>query len=181
MLITKVEAALAAVGHLTPARGGSFHPLTLGEIAAIENRLGRELPEDYRTFVLKYGSSTFARMVGFPLSGKRAVFIQVFYGGGEDHESEFHINWAVDMYASRMPPTLIPIADCGELGLICLGVRSVEYGKIFYWDRDREWGATQEQLQLEGKAIPPNLQYQNLTSLADTFLAFLSDLRIMDD
>lgn len=181
MLTTKLEQLLTVIGHLSPAHGGTFHPLTVEEIAEIEKRRDGHLPEEYQSFVLQYGSSAFNRMVRYPATSGRTIFPDVFYGGGEDPDSVFHINWALDMYEDRMPSTLIPIADCSEQGLICLGVKGAESGKTFFWDRNLEWGATQDSLQLEGKPIPSDLQFQNLTLLADTFFGFLSGLEVADD
>jgi hypothetical protein len=180
MLNTKLEAALTALGHVSPASGDSFQPLRLEEMSAMESKVGGTLSEDYRLFGSRYGKSSFNNLVGYKLPNKRTIFSSSFYGGGKDTDDVYHINWAIRAYEGRMPSTVIPIAECGEQGEICLCVSGTEYGEVFFWDRKREYTASEEDSQRLSKEELLRIQFQHLTHLTDSFETFLSRLVVVD-
>jgi hypothetical protein len=179
MLDTKLEAILAGLGHVSPASGEAFQPLGLEEISAIQTQVGGILPEEYRVFVSSYGKSSFNHLVGYELPNKRMIFISSFYGSEKESNDVFSINWAMRVYEGRMPSTVIPIAECGEQGEICLCLSGAEYGNVFFWDRNKECGPSEQFAGIRTEDLL-QLQFQYLTHLADSFITFLSRLVVVE-
>ena len=59
-----------------------------------------------------------------------------------------------------------------------LGVAADERGRIYYWDHENEWD--EEDFIEDGLPVPPNLKFQNLHHIADSFEEFLRNLEVLD-
>lgn len=175
MLNQATESCISRLGGLFPSFGSSFVPLRLEQLAALEDRVG-VLPEDYRAFILIYGNSRFDHLVGKRFPPDRTVFVSSFYGGEGDVDAACTLAWAMKVYEGRMPTSAIPIAECAEQGEICLVVSGSERGKIYFWDRSNEWVASEDKT-----ATLPEIQFQNMTKLADSFGDFMCGLEVIDE
>lgn len=177
MLKGSIEDRLLELGGLIPAREGAFAPLRDEDIAEIEERFGQSMPTDYKHFVFRYGRSMFALLPKFNIDAERFYYVGVFYGNGPDEDCAYHIQSALGVYCDRMPSSFLPIGEsAGGEGEICLGMKEMDYGKIFFWDRSGEWADEEEEYQRQGKKFPEKLKYQNVTCLANSFEQFLFDL-----
>lgn len=106
----------------------------LEEIKKFENLIQAKLPEDYRSFLLKYNGGhpirdTFSLIEPINEKNKEAG-IDCFFAlyGGEvcNISNEFKYS------RKKIPDELLPIG-CDSGGKICLGVRGDYLGKLYYW------------------------------------------------
>jgi hypothetical protein len=97
-------------------------------VRALERRIGGELPEDYRRFVLEHdGGSPEVNELDIPGTDDTA--------GVNDFMSLRQIHEDLDMYSDRVPAEMIPIAFAEGGNLIMLGLRD---GRVFFWDHELE-------------------------------------------
>ena len=176
MLAQSVLDRMAELGGLSPARGTTFAPLREDHFQAIQARFGSSIPDDYRSFISIYGGGAFSQSVRYVRDQSLAINPGYFYGDGPDETSVFHIQWAIQVYNGRVPSNLMPIVDCRAAGLICLCMADPDKGRVYFWDRHDEWASELEECIRQGVPAPPDLQYRNLTALADTFSGFILGL-----
>ena len=131
-----IEQCLANLGHLKPIIGNEFHSITTDEMTTFEDCLSCSLPAGFRHFALKYGCCTFVNLVGYKLNPESTIYVSAFYGGDSEPNDTFRLRSVFDLYEGRLPPNMMPIADCAEQGEICLGIRNSELGKVYFWNRE---------------------------------------------
>jgi hypothetical protein len=167
-----IENKLSLLGGVVPI-GKAFVPVADEELNAIETALGVALPGDYREFFQKYGAWAFGALVQFqPIEGEIGP-LSGFYGSKIAGTNSLMRN--VEMYQGRMPETIIPIADDGGGNQICLGVKGKERGKVYYWDHHNEWDE-EDYLEEHGKPMPPEVKFQNVHLIAESFEDFIRRL-----
>ncbi len=178
-----IEEKFQLLGGIVPI-GESFLPVTEEELGSLEMTLQNRLPHDYRGFLATYGASMFAEYIDFQpvqnlpksISDTGKGHISSFYGGAQDPYQP--LEKAIATYRDRMPDSVIPIADdCGNK--ICLGIKGKEQGKIYYWDHGNEWDE-QDYVEEHGAPMPPELKFQNLFLIADSFQDFVQRLEPSD-
>jgi hypothetical protein len=188
----KMAAAIARLGGLRPLQGDAFDPPSEMEIAAIETRMGDQLPIDYRGFLATFGACSFRGenennpyVVFQPLStlpkhvsstGK-ALF-DAFYGRKRDDRDPFSLQVRIDFFTDRMPKSIVPIGDDGGAGYICLGVKGRESGRVYYWDQASEPLDEESYLEDYGESRPPQVQFDNVHLIAESFSDFILRLEL---
>lgn len=139
-------------------------PANDAEFEACERRIGRTIPEPYRSFLRRHNGGTPSRR-GFSWTNEygRAVLARVrsFFGvdDGEDGLMD-----CFETYRDRVPRDLFPIASEVGSNLLLMGTEGARTGRIFYWDHN--WEA--------GNGEPPT--YRNVHLIADSLDAFLASL-----
>jgi hypothetical protein len=183
-MMNRLRERLAELGGLVPIKT-AFIPLHEHDLSSIEGRIGARLPDPYREFVQEFGGAGFAEYVQcvskYPMPGpsqSRCVPFAYFYGGRAGGAEHLSLALAIENYAARMPPTVVPIASDGGGNQICLGVEHDERGRIFYWDHDNEWD--EEDYVDEGLVVPDDLAFQNLHVIADSFVDFVEQLQVVE-
>lgn len=145
-------------------------PAPESEVAAFEQSLGCELPEDYRAFLVACNGGYVSGELGFEgltPSGEE-IGVSIHHIGGFREEDYFSLAWPRAIYEERIPDDLLWIMDdpCGNA--ICLGLRGAHIGRVFFWDHENEpdddWDGT-----VEGAG--------NIELLANTFSEFVARLR----
>ncbi len=111
-------------------------PLDLDEL---EKRLSISLPDQYRTWLLKFNGGQpvpgrFSLDGGETLDGV-AWFFAVHDGEFNNFETEF-IYWT--QTTKRLPDNLVPIATDGSGNLICLSFGGDDKGKVYFWEHESE-------------------------------------------
>lgn len=151
---------------------------TLSELTEFATSAGVALPNTYKNFVLRFGCCGFKKWIVFPLIGAKGHSVPVerhltlFAGGGE---SDLGLVWFWRTYRDRMPRTMVPIAEAGGGDLVCIGVSEQNGGQTYFWDHHNEWD---EEGYLDGgKPVPDNLEYQNVTLVANSFEEFILSMR----
>ena len=183
-----LETHLTKLG-IEPVIGNQLFLMGEGEIAELERPLGVRLPETYRTFLSTHGASGFWNIICFhpvqPLpagvSSNGDGPFDFFYGPTTDAGAAYDCYSLADVitcFADRMPESLIPIGGDMMDSQICLGIRGAETGKVYLWDIENEWG--EEDYTNEGLPVPPDLKFQNVHLIADSFEDFLLRLYVSD-
>ncbi|MDQ0244738.1 hypothetical protein J2S09_002309 [Bacillus fengqiuensis] len=115
------------------------------EIETIEVEYKVEFPEDFKLFLLQYGTCTFneddiyyrsiEKNPWTPDDGFESV--EIFYGLDKD---EYDIRQMIQRYSEYIPGNLIPFAESPGGNQICIAVNGNEKGKIYFWDHENRNG-----------------------------------------
>lgn len=187
MKLAEITNMAERLGGLEPVGGGvQFVPVSEEELQSLERQIGTSFPEPYRQFVGTYGASRFGHSVGFsitsPPSGTagapRRGVLSGFYGAMNSLNNTLSLAWAIKTFRDRMPESVVPIGAEGGGDQLVLGVAADERGRIYYWDHENEWD--EEDFIEDGLPVPPNLKFQNLHHIADSFEEFLRNLEVLD-
>ena len=185
----QIEEKIEALGGVVPV-GSEFTPLADEELAAVEAECGAPLPLDYREFLQRYGASGFAKLVefvllqpdpvhpvesllGVPIPRYEIAPFSHFYGARSAGING--LLGTIAAYRGRIPDTLIPIGDDGGGHQICLGIKGMEQGKVYYWDHENEWDE-EDYLEDYGVPMPPEVKFQNVYLAAYSFADFFQRL-----
>src|SRR5216683_6120046 len=120
----------------------SFDPIIPSDLAGFELDVGARLPDDYKAFLLKFNGGYFEDEVRYPylepcLYGEFGM-IRSFHGlnTGYDYAD---IRDDIKVFEDwNVPRNLLPIGDDIFGNPICLSIAGVNYGKVFFWDREDE-------------------------------------------
>jgi hypothetical protein len=93
----------------------------------------------------------------------------VHHIGGFREESDFSLESARECYVGRIPDDLLWIMDDPFGNAICLGIRGIHRGRIYFWDHEMEpdpngWDG---QVDTEG----------NVSLIANSFTEFVAGLK----
>jgi hypothetical protein len=142
-------------------------PITEEDIAALESRLGLQLPPAYRDFLRKYNGGQ-PVPADFPIAGipnNPFGAVQAFFGIGANIFTEDIEGVKADL-PNTVPIKLIPIACTDGYDFVCLDLRQPG-APVVYWDRVPFWG---NEVWNEGDLYP----------IAPSFEAFLEALHDPD-
>lgn len=163
--MTEIDRRLEELG-IDPI-GPGFVPATPSEVAEIERRLGRSLPEDYKRFLESYGYAGFDGVVSVALpDSSDEVPVMVFFGGGAGGEpvlEEFEIN------EEKFRRGMLPIASDPFGNLFLLEVDGSTSGTVWYADFDRQVPTT-------STGDPVGKWNFGIVPVAETFVDFLNQL-----
>lgn len=123
------------------------------------------LPEDYRRFLATHnGGRPIPDAFRFK-SGEGGSLVDGFFHIGL--EKDYGLIQNRKSYKDRIPSDLLPIA-CDPFGnLICIATRGSNYGRVYFWDHEREAD--------DGESA----DYSNVRLIADAFSGFLEGLYAM--
>lgn len=152
----------------------SYVPLSREQVQLLEQRLNATLPEDYEAFLGIYGHSGFCGLATVEsVESGHPFALSILYGGGPPGQS---VHDVMVTFRDRMPDSMIPIG-CDLFGnQFCLGVTGADRGAVYFWDHELE--PDPEDYQEEGLPVPPDVWYENLTRIADTFGQFLGQITV---
>ena len=177
-----IRKTLLALGEIKPVVGDEFHPMREAEIAEVESAIKAALPDGYRRFLMQFGA------IGLPtdteyrpsstlpasLASNGAGSIDLFYGSADD--DVYSLRSHLGSIRDRMPPGFLPIGSTFFGDQICLGTSVRDGNRIFYWDHHND--RTEQDYIDDGLPVPPDVRYQNVTLIADSFEAFLDRLYV---
>ncbi len=180
-----IEENVQRLGGFNLKHAGPPVPMTEQEVAGLERSLGVRLPENYRRFLLTYEMETFNGYIDFEtlapprpwLSQETGWHFVRFFGDASKRHYSIASN--IDSHRDRMLETLIPIGTDGFGNHICLGIAGPERGKIYFWDHEDEWD--EDEYILQGKPVPPDLKFQNVHLIANSFEEFLDQMYVVED
>ncbi|MBI3896718.1 MAG: SMI1/KNR4 family protein [Gammaproteobacteria bacterium] len=132
--------------------------LDASKIAAVEKKLGIQLPKEYRDFLL-------AHNVAIPERNKyeteqASTNVSQFLGVSENKDDDLIAQ--SNSYDGRLPTDVLPIALAGGGNLICLNLQDKA---VFFWDHEQE--ANEDE-------VP---SFDNMTFLAPSLKEFLVNLQ----
>lgn len=126
------------------------YPTISGQLSAEKLEILAELPDDYRSFLRVHNGGfvdefRYSFQTGVPFKTKdvenpsRSDCPVEFFGipAGQVSGSypEDLLQVAVDHAAEEfLPENVIAVARCIQSSLVCISVRSEDYGAIYYWD-----------------------------------------------
>jgi hypothetical protein len=115
-------------------------PAPRDKLIELEGALGTSLPGDYRQFLEKCNGGYVGGAFWFkgPTPRGEPADAGVHHIGGFREEPHFSLTWAREVYAGRIPDTLLWIMDDPFGNGICLGVRETYRGRIYFWDHEME-------------------------------------------
>ncbi|MFC1852520.1 SMI1/KNR4 family protein [candidate division CSSED10-310 bacterium] len=152
----------------------TYIPPDTDEFKKIEKIMNSPIPQKYKDFVSRYGCSRFSGLASVICYADGNKYpLGLFYGGGQLNCNLLEM---VNTFHNRMPNTVIPIA-CDVFGnQFCLCVKSDEIEKVFYWDHEEE--PDPDDYLDEGEDVPPDIWFQNMTLIADSFVSFIKQIVI---
>lgn len=118
---------------ITPIEGEAFAPLEEPELLNLEQKLEAKLPREYRHFLKTYGASDFEEFAQIPTSGG-GIYPGFFYGK--------NLLKAIGEYKDRLPDLIIPINNDGGDNLICISLRTKDFGFIYFQNHSIGWDAS---------------------------------------
>lgn len=104
-------------------------PATPADVERLEQRIGHELPPDYRNYLL-------TRDGGRLQDNDQAL--KVVFGVREDAPDWAKMFNKLDVFHGRHPDWLVPVAQDEYGNLFALSVRDQDYGSVWFWDHEEE-------------------------------------------
>ena len=119
-----------------PVLQDSYDPISKSELEAFEDKLGIDLPADYRSFLLEHNGGDYPATVSTPygLDNPKSAFIGVFYG--LNAQDDFDLLDAYEVLCEQLPLGILPIGDDDGGNEICLVVTEQDYGSIWFWHHE---------------------------------------------
>lgn len=179
------------LGGVAPAGGGVFLPMTDTEIRFVENRVGGNFPQAYRSLLRKFGAFTFkGKSENSPyiffrsktllpdyIAANGLAILDFFYGSTQQTGPQGLLQ-QITFFQERIPETMIPVASDGGAGQICLGIKDDDLGKVFYWDQMNEPLDEETYFEDFGEPMPAEVKRQNIYLVASSFEDFMNQLTL---
>lgn len=138
--------------------------LTESALANAEKMFGRNIPDPYRSFLLKHNGGR-PELNEFRMAGSaRPGAIKSFFGIGMS-ERTLNLDYALEAFADRIPAWSFPLARDPGGNLILLAAEGSRKGRVYFWDHERE----------ADDGEPP--REDNLYLISDSFEEFLAQLK----
>ncbi len=145
--------------------------LTKADVALLEQKLGMNLPMEYKKFLLLHNgghpekdcypaiSSKISGFYGTVFEGSDLAWFYAFYDGEYSNLLKEY-----SRFKDRIPEGFVPIARDSFSNKICLCLNGSEYGKIYFWEFDY--------------AVPYGEEptFDNMYLLANNFTDFINSL-----
>jgi len=113
---------------------GQNRQLESSDLARIEDKMGRPLPEVYRAFLLvNNGGRPKPDAIQIPSWDFRTTDVKVFFGLDDEFEC-CDLLWHLDWLEGCLENHLLPIADDSIGNLFVLVLDEVDYGQILYFN-----------------------------------------------
>lgn len=136
-------------------------------LKSIESYFNIKLPNTYKDYLLEVNGGISKRNIFFFKNGENGSVTHHWYG----IRSEPYFSLLSSMYERgiRYPNNFIAICDDSFGNKVLLSIRGSDYGKLYFWDHERE--------SYEGEKP----DYSNLTLIADSFEEFINNLKSEED
>jgi cell wall assembly regulator SMI1 len=125
-----------------------------GDVERLEARIGRSLPEEYRTYL-------FAQDGGWAKDNTLAV--DEIFGLREDAPYSGNMWEKLAVFGGRVPEWLLPVAQDVHGNLFAISLRDADIGSVWFWDHEEEAD--------EGESPGED----NINQVATSWSAFLRD------
>jgi hypothetical protein len=149
-------------------------PLSEAQLKEIESRVGHELPSSYRHILGTYGGMSFDSVFYPDLISRDAVRFGWLFDYSE-------LIGALEDYSDSIPDTLIPIGEDSGGNIYALGVSGRDYNKLYFHDHSIGWQSDAEAYLERGEPIPPDLPYQTVELIGESFEAFIESLFLEEE
>jgi hypothetical protein len=109
----------------------------------LEMTIGVRLPPDYRGFLQQFNGGTCqyrGLTVEHPDKGLVTLPFETMFGvEREQPDADLLNNYIYYCNSERIPRWFLPIAIDVGTNLVGIGLDSVRYGQVFFWDHEREF------------------------------------------
>ena len=105
-------------------------PATAEDVRKVEEELRRQLPADYREFVVQYGNTSFE---GASYLG---AGVEVFFGIRANGDEDYDLLSRWRDAKGAIPARFIPISEDAGGNLICMAVSGDDSGTIYWCDHE---------------------------------------------
>lgn len=106
-------------------------PASEAALGSLERRLGQALPRSYRAFLAaRDGAEPASNEFDVP-DASTSSGVNAFFGIDEIKEETRGMK-------GRLPRGVLPIADAEGGNLVCLSLRQVDHGSVYFWDHELE-------------------------------------------
>lgn len=145
---------------------GSLPPVSEARLAAVQNSLKIELPEEYLAFLRTCNGGS-PQPDGFrrPRAKEPLVYVHRFLEVSNDEDASLVENFKLYKRKHRwLPENLVPIATDPGGSLICLSVAGKDRGGVYFWDHE----------QASERELNDPSDYEDVTLIAKSFDKFLA-------
>lgn len=104
-------------------------------VDAVESRLRSRLPGEFRELLVR--SSNGGEIKPAVAASASEVGVVAILGAGRGDLLDLERR-AAQYRDGRLPEGLIPVADAEGGNLVCLSVRSEDFGTVWFWDHEKE-------------------------------------------
>jgi len=112
----------------------SYSPLSPDDLAEVEAKVGRPLPEDYKLFLLKHNGGR-PVLDGVRHNGEHFDFIGHFYAvRGEMYYND--LVRQIGEHEGMIPKGYLPIGESPGGDVFCLSLKNPTEGAVFHWDHE---------------------------------------------
>ena len=144
----------------------AYPAITPATLDAVERRIGRPIPPEYREFLLVHNGG-YPEPADFEITchNGRVMPVSVEWFFPVEAADSIDLEQVLRRYRGRYPEELFPFACDPGGNLILIAVAGEKAGQIWYWDHEEEAE--------EGE--PP--MWNNLYFVAESFDAYLANLK----
>ena len=142
-------------------------PLELADLSGLEARLGSQLPDSYKSFLLRTngGTPTPDHFAIQGAAGNPFADVQTLFGIGATADFD-DLERTLAAMSGRVPMGLLPIGHSSTNDLVCLSLREADHGTVYFWD---SWA--------DAEPAPWSRSgFANVYLIVDDFNAFLDGL-----
>jgi cell wall assembly regulator SMI1 len=111
--------------------------LSSQELTEAENRIGKTIPADYRSFLLKHNGG-YPDPSDFSIDSEHSPMGTIEYFLGINVAEHFNLERYLRVFEERIPSYLFPIATDPGGNIICIGIAGEQINKIYFWDHEFE-------------------------------------------
>ncbi|KGR82243.1 SMI1/KNR4 family protein [Lysinibacillus odysseyi] len=148
----------------------------------IEDKYGINFHEIYKSFVCKYGHSTFEKDVCYrpiePSHWTDKDGLNAFGSFFGFDEGVDNLERKIQQYYDRIPASIVPIAEDYAGNLICIGISGDREGKIYFWDHENEITARVMLGEKEYESVSVDDYWENIYVIADSFFDFIKSFEL---
>ena len=143
-----------------------FGQLTSEQLFEFEQKHNLKLPDDYRSFLLKYnGGRPNPEIIDFIQYGENQSDIVNYLCGIHDGEYWASLEWHMESLNNRGPAGFVPFGYDPGGNIYLLGVIAEHFGKVYFWDHENE-----------SMLYDKEPDFENISIIADSFSEFLNKL-----
>lgn len=117
----------------------SARPIDRNRLNAVENEIGVEFPESYRSFLLAHNGGRPIPAYFTVVENGEPVWMRIhFFFGVDDDMEGCDLLWNFRTFRDRLPRSVISIASDEVGNLFCLDLRRQGRGGVLFWDHELE-------------------------------------------
>lgn len=139
----------------------SHNPISSDDLKVVENKIGFELPAEYKLFLLENNGGR-PSLDGVRHNDEHFDFVGYFYAVLDESRHDDLVRQITE-HIGMIPQGYLPFADSPGGDAFCISLKDHEYGYIYHWDH--------EEANYDGEPW----EY-NMTQLSESLKLFLGNL-----